>query len=204
MIETSTYYAKYRDANNQVQYVSTGCRDEQAARNVLAELEKRVDKVRSGLRSRGEDAVIDHQTTPLADHFDAYLTKLEAEGTSPMHRDNVERCLTRIASDCGFSRLVDLNRDALERWLVLQAKPTEAGKPGMSARTRNIYRASWVAFCNWCLATDRLLVNPVARVAKADEESDPRRKRRSMTEAELVRLLDVARRRPRCLAAKSW
>ena len=196
LIETSTYYAKYRDANNQVQYVSTGCRDEQAARNVLAELEKRVDKVRSGLRSRGEDAVIDHQTTPLADHFDAYLTKLEAEGTSPMHRDNVERCLTRIASDCGFSRLVDLNRDALERWLASRAKPTEAGEPGMGARTRNIHRACWVAFCNWCLATDRLLMNPFAKVAKADEESDPRRKRRSMTEAELVRLLDVARRRP--------
>ncbi len=66
----------------------------------------------------------------------------------------------------------------------------------MSARTRNIYRACWVAFCNWGLATDRLLMNPFARVAKADEESDPRRKRRSMTEAELVRLLDVARRRP--------
>ena len=31
---------------------------------------------------------------------------------------------------------------------------------------------------------------------KADEKADPRRRRRSMTEAELVRLLDVARRRP--------
>ena len=196
LIETSTYYAKYRDADGHVQYVSTGCRDEQAARNVLAELEKRVDKVRSGIRSRSEDAVIDHQPRPLADHFDSYLTNLEAEGTSPMHRDNVERCLTRIASDCGFTRLADLSRDALERWLVLQAKPTEAGKPGMSARTRNIHRACCVAFCNWCLATNRLLMNPFAKVAKADEESDPRRKRRSMTEAELARLLDVARRRP--------
>ena len=30
-----------------------------------------------------EDAVIDHQGTPLADHIAAYLLKLEAEGTSP-------------------------------------------------------------------------------------------------------------------------
>jgi len=195
-IETSTYYAKYRDADGLVQYVPTRCRDEQSARNVLAELEKRADKVRSGLRSRGEDATIDHQAMPLAEHFGAYLTNLEAESTSPVHRDNVERCLKRVAGDCGFTRLADLNRDALERWLVLQARPTEAGKKGMSARTRNIYRACWVAFCNWCLATDRLLANPFDKVAKADEESDPRRKRRSMTEAELVRLLDVARRRP--------
>jgi integrase len=33
-------------------------------------------------------------------------------------------------------------------------------------------------------------------VPKADEKADPRRRRRSMTEAELARLLDVARRRP--------
>jgi integrase len=33
-------------------------------------------------------------------------------------------------------------------------------------------------------------------VPKADEKADPRRRRRSMTEAELVKLLDVARRRP--------
>ena len=31
---------------------------------------------------------------------------------------------------------------------------------------------------------------------KANEAADPRRRRRAMTEAELVRLLDVARRRP--------
>ena len=42
----------------------------------------------------------------------------------------------------------------------------------------------------------RLLTNPFAAVPKADAQSDPRRKRRSMTEAELVKLLDVARRRP--------
>jgi len=41
-----------------------------------------------------------------------------------------------------------------------------------------------------------LTANPFALVSKADEGSDPRRKRRSMTEAELVKLLDVARRRP--------
>jgi integrase len=34
------------------------------------------------------------------------------------------------------------------------------------------------------------------KVQKANEESDPRRKRRALTEDELVRLLEVARRRP--------
>jgi integrase len=134
--------------------------------------------------------MIDHQDTPLGEHFAAYLTHLEAEGTSPDHRGNVNRCLRRIAAECRLSKLADLTRDAFERWLVAKAKE------GMGARTRNLYRASAVAFCNWCVETQRLRVNPLAPVKKADEEADSRRKRRALTENELVRLLEVVRRRP--------
>lgn len=41
-----------------------------------------------------------------------------------------------------------------------------------------------------------MTTNLLSRVKKADEECDRRRKRRAMTEAELEKLLDVARRRP--------
>ena len=98
---------------------------------------------------------VDHQSTPLADHIAAYLLKLEAEGASPMHRDNVRRALHRLAADCQFKRLGNLARESLERWLVSQEKA------GMGARTRNTYRAAAVAFCNWCIETGRLLVQSV-------------------------------------------
>ncbi|HLA85605.1 MAG TPA: hypothetical protein VJL29_12500, partial [Thermoguttaceae bacterium] len=68
----------------------------------------------------------------------------------------------------------------------------------MSAATRNEYRGAWVTFCNWCMTTRpaRLLSNPFAGVARADANADRRRTRRALTEVELTRLLDVARRRP--------
>ncbi len=66
----------------------------------------------------------------------------------------------------------------------------------MGAKTRNLYRGALVAFCNWCIVTNRLAVNPVHAVAKANEKADRRRQRRSMTEPELVTLLAVARERP--------
>jgi integrase len=62
--------------------------------------------------------------------------------------------------------------------------------------TRNGYRSAWVTFGNWCVRNRRLLNNPFARVPKADEKADPRRRRRALTEDELRRLLDVAHRRP--------
>ena len=189
-VEAGTYTAKYRDGSGIVRKVSTGCRDEAAARSMLAELEKRADKVRSGIRSEAEDAAVDHQGTPIGDHIAAYLCSLEAVGRDAGHLENLTRQLNRLARECPFSTLAALNRDRLESWLTAKARE------GMSARTRNSYRGAAVAFCNWCIETNRLLVNPFAKVEKANEDADVRRKRRALTEDDLVRLLDVARRRP--------
>ena len=189
-VEAGTYSAKYRDGSGIVRKVATGCRDEAAARSVLTDLERRAERVRGGLLTADEANAIDHQERPFAEHIDAYLVKLESEGTSPAHRANVRRNLQRLTADCQFKRLGDLARESLERWLVAQEKA------GMGARTRNTYRAAAVAFCNWCMETGRLMVNPFAKVAKAAEDVDPRRQRRALTEDELRRLLDVTRRRP--------
>jgi hypothetical protein len=110
--------------------------------SVLKDLTDQAEKVRSNILTAGEVAVADHQQTPLTEHFDAYLNKLESADTSKEHRKNVRRSLRRVAADCGFARLVNLNRDAFERWLVVKAREN------MAARTRNLCRSAWVAFCN--------------------------------------------------------
>ena len=66
----------------------------------------------------------------------------------------------------------------------------------MGARTRNSYLVALRTFCNWCVERDRLPLNPLAKLDRADERSDRRRQRRALTEAELSRLLIVARLRP--------
>ena len=78
----------------------------------------------------------------------------------------------------------------MERWLA------RCENEGMSARTRNAHQAALVAFCNWAADTGRMIANPLNRMPKANEKSDRRRARRALTEEELVRLLDAARRRP--------
>ncbi len=83
-----------------------------------------------------------------------------------------------------------MGRQPLERWL------SQRMADGTSARTRNAHLSSLIAFGNWCLDNGRLLVNPFARIGKANEKADPRRQRRAMTEGELNQLLTVARWRP--------
>jgi integrase len=54
-----------------------------------------------------------------------------------------------------------------------------------------------VSFVNWCVSVHRLEINPFSRISKANEEADPRRPRRALTQGELARLIEAASRAPR-------
>jgi hypothetical protein len=140
LIESPFFVAKYRDGDGAVQTVSTGCPDETAARQVLADLERRAELVRSNVMTAAEAAIGDHQGTPFAGHLDAYMTYLDAKGACKEHRSERVRQLRRLAAECSFSVLSDLRREVLERWLNAR---TQAG---MGARTRNSCLCSALAF----------------------------------------------------------
>lgn len=101
LIESPVYIAKWRDGDGIVREQSTGCRDETAARGVLADLERRAELVKAKVITSAEDRVADHQATPLTDHISAYLAHLDASGVSGKHRYETERRLQRVVQDCG-------------------------------------------------------------------------------------------------------
>ncbi len=152
----------------------------------------------SGRAGEGELAhpwrsrIAEHLTAPLiGEHVRAFVDSMKSRGVVEMHRENTRRHLeAALMRDCGLARLADLAQEALEKWLS-----SETVK-GRSARSRNAHRTAIVSFANWCVAVGRLSKNPFKGIPKANETADPRRRRRAMTEGELIRLLDVARRRP--------
>jgi len=190
VLESPFFVAKYRDGSGIVREVPTGCRDETAARSVLADLERRAELVKAKVMTGAEDAVSGHQATALTEHFDAYSAYLRAKGVSKTHLENTRRWLDRLAAECSLSQLADMKRDVFEKWLGQQTAE------GMSARNRNAHREALVAFCNWAVDNKRMISNPFGVVPKANEKADPRRTRRAMTEEDLRTLLAVACRRP--------
>jgi len=152
-------------------------------------LERQAEKVRAGLITPAEARKAEHVGRPIAEHVDAYITSLEASGASPKHVAEARRVLKPVLGGCGFGTLGALERSAVERRLI------QRRQAGASARTRNIDLVRLLAFANWCKETGRLIGNPFEAIGKANE-AETRRKRRAMTDAELGRLLDVARRRP--------
>jgi integrase len=189
-VESGTFVAKFRNGDGLVVELPTGCRTEDAARQVLADLERRAERVRAGLISPAEARTAEHLAKPIGEHVAAYLTSLEASGASPKHVAESRRVLEAVLAGCGFPTLAAFDRATVEHWL------NERRKAGTSARTRNIDLTRLIAFANWLIANGRLLTNPFNGIPKALESADTRRRRRAMPEAELVQLLDVARRRP--------
>ena len=190
VVTSSNYVAKYRDGVGIIRKVSTGCREESAARSVLRDLERRAELVKSGVVTQAENRTADHQTRPLTDHFAEFRDSMVGKDRDETHCKTTLRYLERLADTCSWGYLRDITRDSLENW---QSMTVKAGK---SARTRNAFQTALVSFLNWCVQTHRLTVNPIACASRANEKADRRRQRRAMTENELQRLLESARTRP--------
>lgn len=190
LIEGRTFYAKYRDHAGAVVTRPTGCKDEQAARQILARWEREVEQIKAGTLDAGDLDTSRKASAPLEDHLAAYERSLVAAGVSDVYRANVLRAVRRVAAECGFATPSEFDREAVEDWLAARIGED------MSARSRNYYRESVVAFANWCVGNGRLKEHDLDRVPKADQKADPRRQRRSLTEDELTRLLAVAVVRP--------
>jgi integrase len=198
-VETGCYYVRFRDHDRRVCTISTGCRDESSARQFLANLERRAERIKAGIMTRREADAADRMHDPLEGHIADYIDRLPGKRggpATPMHRENTQRYLHRLAADCRWTCLADMSRDSLARWLAV-----EVGK-GRSARSMNCHRAAAIAFANWAADPDvgRLPSNPFgtgrAAVSKADEDADPRRHRRALSPDELSRLIEAARNAP--------
>ncbi len=198
-VETGCYYAGFRDGDKGVRTISTGCKDESSARQFLANLERRAERIKAGIMTRREADASDRMHDPVDGHIADYIDRLPGKRggpATPMHRDNTRRSLHRLATDCRWTCLADMTRDDLERWIASQASQ------GRSARSINAYREAAIAFANWAADPDvgRLPSNPFgtgrAVIPKVDEEADPRRKRRALSPDDLSRLIAAARNAP--------
>jgi hypothetical protein len=71
-VKSSTYYAKYRNADDEVVVVPTGCRDMAMARQFLSRLEKEVERIQAGVATKAETHQARRMAEPIDQHIDAY------------------------------------------------------------------------------------------------------------------------------------
>jgi hypothetical protein len=100
-------------------------------------------------------------------------------------RDTTTR-IRRMIADNGWKVLSDIRPDTFVKWRAgLKCSPKTMKEHHLSAN----------AFLNWLVQTDRLMVNPLAKVPHVETRGKQVRPRRAFTEDELQHLFAIARRR---------
>ncbi len=189
--QAKTFTAKYRAASGVIVERATGCRDEQAARQKLAGWMREQEQIDAGVLDQGKLDLVRVGESLLRPLIGEYESHLVASEVSAMYRKNVLAGIRRMATDCKFQFLKDLNANPVVNWLAGQVGE------GMSARSRNHYRDCLIVFGNWCVDHKKCLAaNPFTQLPNADRKTDPRRPSRALTDDELQRLLKVACERP--------
>lgn len=100
--------------------------------------------------------------------------------------------LGKLFNGKSFSRVSDINTDAVTQWLADQ-RALPRGKGQLSQQTCNHYRAHLHAFCNWLQTKNVLQNNPADGVPIGDVQGDLRNARRELSPAELQHLFDAAK-----------
>jgi integrase len=182
--------AIYHDSDGIRREVSTGCKDKTAARTVLAGLEGRTEKIKSGIISRAEAYTATWAATPLTQHVNDYIAALRGKGVTARAVAERGSYLRQVVAACRWARLCEMNRTQVERWLSGQV---DAGK---GARWHNHRVITVTAFANWLLREGRIAVNPFSQMTRRNEKADPRHQRRALSVPELAALFDAAQARP--------
>jgi integrase len=200
------WYAQFRNADGKRVRVPL-CTDKAVALQMLADLERAVARKKVGLANPYEE----HRTTSIEEHVREYEAHLRnSECVTTKHLKETMRRLRLVLGGCKAAQLDDIRSGAVGAVLRRLAEGGAGGKTkgNASARTRNTYLSSVRAFTRWCLDTERVEKDPLAPVPSVDRKrkkgrthhlaatGESRRKRRALTETELIRLLEVARVRP--------
>lgn len=128
--------------------------DEQVARKRLRDIVVEKQREAEGLIS--PKSVREAASMPLLELLANYAHDLQGrELTRTYVHDTLTR-LERIAAEAGWHRLADIRPDSFVLW-----RSTLKG----SAKTRKEYQTSVNAFLNWLVRVDRLVANPLAKIA---------------------------------------
>lgn len=186
---------EYRDGDGKVRRVALST-DKGIAKRMLDALERRAERERAGFVDRYDS----HRLRPIAEHLADYHAYLAAKGGGP---DHVARQVRRIESAvvaCNLTRLRDLEASPVAAWLAGRRAAGDLGKVAS-----NNYVGALKGFSRWLQRERRTPDDPLVGLRKLNPSDDLRRPRRVLSDEELARLLEAAKRseRSRCGRAAS-
>lgn len=174
------WYAEFTDHTGERVKKSTGTRDKKTAQQILNNWEIEVAKRASGVINAIDERHSIQSRRPIAEHMEEWITSLKAAGDTAKHIEGNRSQLAKMIEFCEWKTLADVSAESLERFVanLREGPKSKKSKLNRSQRTVGKYIQSVKGFIEYCLATDRLAVNPLRSVSKPNPESDRRLIRR--------------------------
>ena len=179
------YTIQYLDHRNDRKTVG-GFTDKGLTEQLAAKLETEARLRRTGMVDPALERFAEHQESALAGLIDGFKESISEK--SAQYILHTTSRLRRIVDGCKFEKLSDIEPEPVAVFVRRLRKSED-----LSPRTHNHYLQAIDAFCNWCVATKRLLANPLAGIERLNAEVDVRHKRRALTAEELGLLVKSAR-----------
>jgi site-specific recombinase XerD len=173
------WYGRYTDERGKVRNVALST-DRRAAFQMLSEIEKKVEKRKSGLQS----AVDDESLRPIADLVEEFFAHLKAKGNVEDHNARMKTRLDNIVKGCKLDVLADLDAAKFVGWLE-----TFAATESLSQSTKNAYRVVAKSFVRWAIRSGKLAKDPLATVQANQKVTVKSIIRRALDDAEMAALL---------------
>lgn len=107
-LESSTWFIRFRDGEDQLQDISTGCKDKQSAASMLADQLALADKVRAKIVTNDELKISEQGKRLLDSHIAEFIEYQQAKKTHASRVKAYETRLTESARGCGWLFLSDL------------------------------------------------------------------------------------------------
>jgi len=180
-VKSKVWRGEYRDADRILRTESL-CSNKEAARQLLAELERKAQHERAGLTSPFEK----HHKQLLSDHLQDFVATL-GNGDPSEYVQSIESRCRRIIDGCGFRNIGDISASQVQQCLA------GLKRGGLGQRTVNHYLQAIKQFSRWLVTDRRTNDNRLDHLQGGNTKVDVRRERRELTDGELQRLMDKAR-----------
>jgi site-specific recombinase XerD len=180
--KSKKWWGQYKDA------LGCLCRkplaiDKMAAKAMLAELVKRVEREKAGLI----DPTDEQRRRPLKEHVREFESDLRNRGVTPQQIKESISQLRKMLADRKWTFIADITATAALEFLG------QLRRRGLSAQTYNHYLKAAKQFTRWLVRDQRTPTDPLAHLSRLNVKVDRRHDRRALSEEEFTRLIQAAR-----------
>jgi integrase len=179
------YTIQYDDQHGKRKTVQ-GFTDKGLSEELAGKLELEARLRTTGLIDSEVDRLAAHKLLPIEQQLDSFADSLA--DNSPKHVKLTMWRVRRVVTGCEFKKLADVDGEAVQKYLRGLRAEEDLGH-----KTYNHYLQALDSFFNWCVASKRLLSNPLIGLERLNTAVDVRHPRRALSGDEVAQLVAAAR-----------